>query len=153
MSFHETSFHETSIHKTSFHIMSFSTKRPFDKTFIDTKHPWIQNVLLCKTSNLQNVHRYKTSMATKRPSLHKTFKFFFIEITPLPLHLCWWGASTKKRPTMDKKKHPSPGKTFIFFVINNSLALRLCLWNCVLAPPLLHNYLALVMYCTVLPRL
>jgi hypothetical protein len=65
-SFHETSFHEMSFHETSFHITSFSTKRPFDKTSIATKHPWIQNVLY-KTSNLQNVHRYKTSIDTKRP--------------------------------------------------------------------------------------
>ncbi len=36
-----------------------------------TLRPWIQNVLLYKMSNLQNVHIYKTSMDTKRPSLTK----------------------------------------------------------------------------------
>jgi hypothetical protein len=76
-----------SIHKTSFHITSFCTKRPFYKTSIDTKCPWIQNVLLYKMSNLQNVQHtkcpqiqnvllYKTSIHTKRPSLLQSLCLF-----------------------------------------------------------------------------
>ncbi len=44
--YYKTSFHETSFHKMSFHIMSFSTKCPL----------------------IQNVHGYKTSSSTKRPT-------------------------------------------------------------------------------------
>ncbi len=62
----------------STHITSFSAKHPTYKTSIDTKRPWIQNIFLYKTSNLQNVqptkrpqiqnvHGYKTSFSTKRP--------------------------------------------------------------------------------------
>ncbi len=80
----QPSVENRSQYKTSFHKMSStkrpstkrpSTKRPFYKTSIDTKRPWIQNVLLYKTSNLQNVHRYKTSMDTKRPSLQNVHRY------------------------------------------------------------------------------
>ncbi len=36
-----------------------------DKTFMDTKRPWIQNVLLYKTSAPKNGLYYKTSFTTK----------------------------------------------------------------------------------------
>ncbi len=44
------------------------TKCPAYKTSMDTKRPWIQNVLLYKTSFPQNIIAYKMSLPTKRSS-------------------------------------------------------------------------------------